>query len=234
VVAGWRDFGADAVLQEVIHGRLVHFMAIMDPSGTLVAAVQTLAEPLTSPPVVGQRVRSVTVPVDPELEKKVTSLFLDLGWVGLASLNLLLPADGEARLIDFNGRYSASFDQYIAAGPNFPAIWAAMATGRSVPPRIEPLVGIRFQWLEGDLRRALVQRRGGLVRDVFDCLAYAPGAVHTLWRANDPAPAMRFAIWFSKDMAGKVGRRLKPSVASKRTVIRGRHSPLPRDEESAR
>jgi predicted ATP-grasp superfamily ATP-dependent carboligase len=210
VVAGWRAHGAEAILQQVVTGRLVHFMTIMDPSGQLLAVVQTLAEPLTNPPVVGQRVRSVTVAVDAELERKVRDLFIDLGWVGLASLNLLLPEDGEAQLIDFNGRYSASFDQYIAAGPNFPAIWARMVTGRPVPPRMRARERIRFQWLEGDLRRALVQRRGGLLRDVLDCLAYAPGAVHTLWRWDDPVPAVRFLIKFGFSLARKLIRKLGP------------------------
>jgi len=204
IVEAWRAHGAEAVVQEVIAGRLVHFMTIMDADHELLAAVQTLAEPLTNPPLVGQRVRSVTVPVDPELERKVRDLFTDLGWVGLASLNLLLPEDGEAQLIDFNGRYSASFDQYIAAGPNFPAIWARMVTGRPIPPRTRPSAGIRFQWLEGDLQRALVQRRGGLVRDVLGCLFYAPGAVHTLWRWHDPVPTVRFLLDLGHRIARKV------------------------------
>ena len=216
LVAGWRAHGAEAVLQEVITGRLVHFMTIMDADQQLLAAVQTLAEPLTNPPVVGQRVRSVTVRVDPELERKVRELFIDLGWVGLASLNLLLPEAGEAQLIDFNGRYSASFDQYIAAGPNFPAIWARMVTGRPVPPRMRPKEQIRFQWLEGDLRRALVQRRGGLVRDVVDCLSYAPGAVHTLWRWDDPVPTLRFLL----RLVHGLGRRLMSKL---------HHGPVPNE-----
>jgi predicted ATP-grasp superfamily ATP-dependent carboligase len=210
LVDGWRAHGAEAVLQEVITGRLVHFMTIIDADQQLLAAVQTLAEPLTNPPMVGQRVRSVTVPVDPELERKVRELFIDLGWVGLASLNLLLPEAGEVQLIDFNGRYSASFDQYIAAGPNFPAIWARMVTGRPVPPRMRPKERIRFQWLEGDLRRALVQRRGGLVRDVVDCLSYAPGAVHTLWRWDDPVPTLRLLIRLAHDLARKLMGKLHP------------------------
>ena len=210
LVAGWQAHGAEAVLQEVITGRLVHFMTIMDPEQHLIAAVQTLAAPLTNPPGVGQRVRSVTVPVDPELERRVRELFIDLGWVGLASLNLLLPEAGEAQLIDFNGRYSASFDQYIAAGPNFPAIWARMVTGRPVPPRMPVQERVRFQWLEGDLRRALVERRGGLVRDVVDCLSYAPGAVHTLWRWDDPVPTFRFLLWLGRGLTRKVIGKLHP------------------------
>jgi len=65
-------------------------------------------------------VRSVSVPVDRDLQAKTRALMEDLKWVGMASLNLLLPDQGgEPSLVDFNGRYGASF----AAGSNFPALW---------------------------------------------------------------------------------------------------------------
>jgi hypothetical protein len=37
---------------------------------------------------------------------------------------------GRPRVVDFNGRLSLSFEQTIAAGINFPAVWACIATGR--------------------------------------------------------------------------------------------------------
>ena len=116
----------------------------------------------------------------------VRALMNELGWVGFTSLQMLLSPDGEANVIDFNARFTNAIDQYIAAGPNFPDLWARVVTGRSLPPIPPVRTGVRFQWLEGDLRRALVQRRGGLLRDVIDCLSYARGAVHTTWRREDP------------------------------------------------
>lgn len=104
-------------------------MSVIDDHHELLAAVQTLSEPLTCPPEVGQRVRSHTVPIDEELQMKVIELLVDLGWQGLSSLMWVLPEDQKPRLVDFNARHVASFDQYIAAGPNFPAIWARLVTG---------------------------------------------------------------------------------------------------------
>jgi predicted ATP-grasp superfamily ATP-dependent carboligase len=205
-----RQHGGDPLVQEVIRGRLVHLLVVVDEAGNVIAGVQTLAEPLFYPgPDVGQRIRSVSVPVDEKLQGRTAALMKELKWQGMASLNLLRPEDdGEPALIDFNGRYGASFDQYIAAGSNFPAIWACMATGRPLPP-IRPIrVGIRFQWLEGDLRRAWRQRRGGLLRDVMDCISYSRGAVHTLWRRDDPMPTVRFAQRFVKELAGRARRRI--------------------------
>ena len=51
-------------------------------------------------------------------------------------------------------RQIAHIDQYIAAGSNFPAVWACLATGRPLPPLTAARAGVRFQWLEGALRRA--------------------------------------------------------------------------------
>jgi len=201
-----RAHGGEAVLQEVIRGRLIHYLVVVDSGGEIIDGVQTLAEPLFYPgPDIGQRIRSVSVPVDPELHKKTAALMRELEWEGMASLNLLLPdGGGEPALIDFNGRYGASFDQYIAAGSNFPAVWACLATERSLPPLREAKAGVRFQWLEGDLRRAWRQRRGGLLRDVIDCLAYSRGAVHTLWRIDDPMPAVRLGARLADEIVGKL------------------------------
>ena len=205
-----REHGGDPVLQEVVRGRLVHYLVVVDEMNEIVTDVQTLAEPLFYPgPDVGQRVRSVSVPIDGALRKRTAALMGELRWVGMASLNLLLPDEGgEPTLIDFNARYGASFDQYIAAGSNFPAIWACQATGRPLPPIRPAKAGVRFQWLEGDLRRAVRQQRGGLVRDVGDCFLYARGAVHTLWRRDDPLPAVRFGTRLLREAVSRLAKSL--------------------------
>lgn len=207
-----RQHGGDPVLQEIVRGRLVHYLVFVGETSEVIAGVQTLAEPLFYPgPDIGQRVRSISTPVDEALRRQTGALMRELRWVGMASLNLLLPLDdGELTLIDFNGRYGASFDQYIAAGSNFPAMWACQATNRPLPSIAPVKVGVRFQWLEGDVRRALKQRRGGLLHDVTDCLLYARGAVHTLWRRNDPLPTIRFASRLGRQAYRKLRRTETP------------------------
>jgi hypothetical protein len=100
---------------------------------------------------------------------------------------------GELFLIDLNGRFYGSMALAVGAGPNLPAVWAALATGRRPPLIPDPWTGTRYHRLEVDLRRALSERRGGLVRDVADCLRYAAGAQHGLWDLRDPAPAVRYS-----------------------------------------
>jgi hypothetical protein len=63
---------------------------------------------------------------------------------------------------------------------------------------------VRYQWLEGDLRRAVDEHRGGLVRDVVDCLRVAGRATHSTWQRSDPAPAARLAL----DLLGRGPRKL--------------------------
>jgi hypothetical protein len=61
---------------------------------------------------------------------------------------------------------------------------------------------VRYQWLEGDLRRAVYDDRGGRVRDVASCLRYAPGATHSIWQLRDPRPGFRLAGILAKRARG--------------------------------
>jgi hypothetical protein len=87
-----------------------------------------------------------------------------------------------------NGRFYGSLTLAVEAGIDFPLLWARLALGHAPPPPNVSTGTVRYQWLEGDLRRAFVERRGGLAADVFDCLRYAPGAVHATWSRADPGP----------------------------------------------
>jgi hypothetical protein len=104
-------------------------------------------------------------------------------------LQFLVAADGVPRLIDLNGRFYGSLALAVRAGANLPAVWAALATGRDVEP-VTARSGVRYSWWEGDLRRAMLDRRGGLVRDLAGTLGAGVGAVHSIGRWRDPAPAV--------------------------------------------
>lgn len=201
--------GGEPLLQEVIRGHHLHFTGVRNRDGRIFVAVQQISEALTWPPDVGTRVRSRTVPIDAELEKKVSALMADLGWFGLAESEFLVPDDGQPRLIDFNGRFSESFEQIVAAGSNLAVIWGCLATEREVPQVIPATPGVRFQWLEGDLRRALVERRGGLIYDILECLLYARGAAHSVWRKDDPWPAIRYSGHLLCRAVRKLGRFMR-------------------------
>jgi hypothetical protein len=195
-VAEMRAAGGDPLLQEVVRGPLLHCHVLLDRDGQLVAAVQQQSEPVTEapltwPPGAGVRVRSVTVPLDHELAGRITGMLRRLGWFGFVGLMFIVGGDGVPRLVDFNGRIPMSFQQSIAACPALPDLWARVAASRPVGAAPAVRTGVRYQWLWGDLRRAVKEGRGGRVADLLGCLAYAHGATHGIWSAADPWPAVR-------------------------------------------
>jgi predicted ATP-grasp superfamily ATP-dependent carboligase len=181
------DSGGDPILQELVAGRLLSLTTLIDGDGRPAAQVQQLADRVWPLPM-GGAARARTVAVDRDLAERVRRMLADLEWRGLAHVQFLVPDDGPPRLIDLNGRFYGSMALAIAAGPNFPDLWARLATGRPLPKSQAAREGIRFQWLEGDLRRARVERRGGVVPDLLGCLARAPGATHSIWSARDRRP----------------------------------------------
>jgi predicted ATP-grasp superfamily ATP-dependent carboligase len=196
--------GGEPMLQEVVTGQLMAFVAVVDQRGRLVTRLQQRAE-RTWPVPTGVSVRAATVPVDPELAKRAAVLLEDLGWFGLVQLQFLATDETDPWLIDLNGRPYGSLALAHAAGLNPVDSWARLATGRPMPEEADATVGARYQWLEGDLRRAWSERRGGLLADVVDCLRHAPAAAHSVSSLADPWPGVRYA----GHLSGRLARKLR-------------------------
>ncbi len=167
-----------------------------DRGGDLIAAVHQRSEPataipLTWPPGAGVRVRSVTVPPDEQLTNQLLTLLERLRWVGFAGFMFIVGSDGVPRLVDFNGRIPMSFHQSIAACPALPDRWARVAADRPAGNALAVETGVRYQWLWGDLRRAVKEGRRGRMADLLSCAAYARGATHGIWSVRDPWPVVR-------------------------------------------
>src|SRR4051794_10227061 len=143
-----RESGGEPVLQEVLSGELLSVTVLADARGAIVAAEQQIATH-TWPPDVGGGTRAVTLGPDRDLLAGVGRLLADLGWVGLAQVQFLRAAGGPARVIDLNGRFYGSMSLAVASGPNFPDLWARLATGRALGRVPSARAGVRFQWLEG-------------------------------------------------------------------------------------
>ena len=177
--------GADPLVQEYVEGDLVAYVAVTDRDSRVVTAVQQRTEAIW-PSRSGGTVRARTEPVDEELAERVAALLADLNWFGIAQAQFQDAAGRDPVLIDFNGRFYGSMALVLAAGANLPAIWAALATDRPVAEVEAPRAGVRYHWLESDLRRAVKERRG-----LVGSLGYAVRSRHGLWDAQDPAPAAR-------------------------------------------
>jgi predicted ATP-grasp superfamily ATP-dependent carboligase len=188
-VADIAALGGEAQVQEFVDGRLMAYAAVTTTGGRQVVAQSMQIASRVWPPGAGASCRAVSVPVDPELSGRAAALLAALGWFGLAELQFLVPADGIPRLIDLNGRFYGSLALAVRAGANLPAAWAALALGLDVEP-VTAAAGVRYSWWEGDLRRAVLERRGGLARDLAGALRAGVGATHSIGRWRDPAPAL--------------------------------------------
>ena len=131
----------------------------------------------------GWTARAHTLPLDTDLLRGAERLLDDLGWIGLVELEFIRGADGGPRLIDFNGRYYGSMQLAVAAGMDFPRLWAEDATGHNPEPSPAARVGVRFQRIGGDLRRALKERRGGRVLATYSTRWPTESALITASRA---------------------------------------------------
>ncbi|MFL5886917.1 MAG: ATP-grasp domain-containing protein [Thermoleophilaceae bacterium] len=176
--------GAVPMIQPAVSGTLMAFSSVVDGDGRMLARVQQEAE-RTWPDGLGCSVRARTVAVDPGLADRVAALLRELGWHGLSELQFLVPDAGEPQLIDFNGRFYGSLSLALAAGVNMPDLWARLATGRAVSPAGDARPGLRYQWLEGDLRA--VREGAG---SPLGSLRYAVGAQHSVSDLRDPKPAL--------------------------------------------
>jgi predicted ATP-grasp superfamily ATP-dependent carboligase len=175
-------------VQVFYQGPLLAYAAVRGPDAVVARCLQQAS--LIWPPRAGASCRAVTRTPGPELAARCDALLAELGWFGLAELQFQVAEDGVPRLIDLNGRFYGSLSLAVAAGANLPGIWADLAV-RKVPPRpIHARPGVRYHWGTADLRRAWLQRRGGLVRDLTGAALYSVGAVHSVAAVRDPGPAV--------------------------------------------
>lgn len=181
--------GGEAVMQRPVHGQLGALIGVFHEGRLRGRVQQTTARLWPSPS--GMSSRAQTVPVDAVLCARAEDLLGRIGWRGLVELQFLTGDDGVPHLIDLNGRFYGSLALADAACPGLLEAWARQALGVPVPDLPDGRTGLRYAWWAGDLRRARVERRGGLVSDVAGTLRWGLGARHSVWSARDLGPTWR-------------------------------------------
>jgi len=184
-----RRAGGEPFVQQWLPGTHLTHNAVLDAGGNAVLAFQQ-ATRWTWPPGAGVWTRAEICSYDAEFGARCNRFLASLGWHGLVQLQFLVPEDGVPRLVDLNGRFYASLGLAMAGGADLPMIWARMALGEPVRTTRPPAAGLRYQWFEGDIQRAMVQAEGGRFHDIVSCLRYRRGAVHSLWASDDPKPTI--------------------------------------------
>jgi predicted ATP-grasp superfamily ATP-dependent carboligase len=193
--------GVRPLLQAPVAGELMALTAVVDRQSTPVALAQQRSTRLS---LRRTSTRAETVVLDTRLAAAAGRFLKDLRWFGLANLQFLRPPDGEPQLIDFNPRFYGSLALTVAAGVNLPDLWGRLALDEPVAAGAVARPGVRFQSLVEDVRRARVERRLGLARDMAQTLAYAPGAVHPTASARDPRPGLVMAGRMGAAAAGRL------------------------------
>lgn len=187
-----RAAGAQPILQEPVTGTLGALIGVFH-DGRLLGRTQQVSTRLWPTPN-GASARACTVPVDEELVRKVEAMLLELGWHGLVELQFLTGDDGVPHLIDFNGRFFGSLALAESARPGLVRTWGEIALGLDEPQLKEAEAGRRYSWLAGDLRRARIERRGGLLHDVVDTVRWSSNAQRSTWSRADPRPSLSLAL----------------------------------------
>lgn len=197
--------GGVALVQPLLGGRLMAFSCVTDEDGTMLGRVQQVAE-RTYPLDAGSSARAVTVAIDERLSERVSALLKALNWHGLVELQFLAEEDRTPTLLDFNGRFYGSLALALAAGVNLPDLWARSALGLPLGPCVDARPGVRYQWLEGDLKAAR-EDSSGAVEAVADCLRYALRSKASIWSPADPYPGLRTAGGVLARAAGTMAKK---------------------------
>ncbi|MFY9530082.1 MAG: ATP-grasp domain-containing protein [Candidatus Acidiferrales bacterium] len=104
------------------------------------------------PPSGGVSVLCESIAFDQELVQKSFSLLQAIGWKGPAMVEFKVDRrDGQAKLMEVNGRFWGSLQLAIDAGVNFPLLLYRLANGENVSSQFSYKLGVKSRWLLGDL-----------------------------------------------------------------------------------
>jgi hypothetical protein len=173
--------GGPVVVQPFVAGPMAAVSGVTW-QGRLVAAAHQAYRRIW-PPDCGVACAAETVAADEDLEARLPALLA--GYDGIFQLQFIA-----GHVIDLNPRVYGSLPLAVAAGANLPAILCGLVAGSPVEPvRARP--GVRYRWIEGDVRNLLATWRSGThtAAGVLKELRPRPGTAHSVVSLTDPWPA---------------------------------------------
>lgn len=149
--------------------------------GVLVAAVHQRYL-RTWRPDAGEASAAVTVAPDRELEERLVTMLE--GYEGIFQAQF-----AGSHLLDVNPRVYGSLPLAVAAGVNLAAVWCDLLRGVPVP-RVRARPGVRYRWIEGDLRHVWAAVRAGRMRlgEALAALRPHRATAHSTFTFSDPRP----------------------------------------------
>jgi predicted ATP-grasp superfamily ATP-dependent carboligase len=157
------------------------------------------------PPWGGVSVYCESIPADQGLIEQSAALLQAIGWQGVAMVEYKVdPRDGQAKLMEVNGRFWGSLQLAIDAGIDFPLMLYRLALGDEVAPKFDYRAGVKSRWLLGDLDHLFIRlfRHGppgvrpanekSKLRSMLNFMKfYEPNLQYEVQRMDDFSPA-----WF--------------------------------------
>lgn len=132
----------------------------------------------------GEASAAVTTDPDPGLEDRLVSLLE--GFEGIFQAQLAGPF-----LLDLNPRVYGSLPLAVAAGANLVRVWCDLLRGAEVP-EVRARPGVRYRWVEGDLRHLWAAARSGRmgVGRALGAMLPRRGTAHSVLTLSDPRPGL--------------------------------------------
>jgi predicted ATP-grasp superfamily ATP-dependent carboligase len=172
-------------------------------------------------------------PLDPVLYAHTVALMQALRWTGLAMAEFKQNEQGEARLMEINGRMWGSLPLAVAAGVNFPVRLCELVLdgppAESIPVQTNYRIGVHGQNFEKELSwiiRVLrgisahpflkLPRRREALRAAMDLLN--PTYRFDILSLRDPMPGMRIISNLCRAAALALASRLLPSIRRRATA----------------
>jgi predicted ATP-grasp superfamily ATP-dependent carboligase len=188
--------GGAVVVQPFVSGSISSFNGVIK-GGRWIAAVHQRYKRVW-PPQCGASSAAETIPHDARLEEKLLQLVE--GHEGIIEVEF---ADGH--VIDVNPRAYGSLPLAVKAGANLPAIWCAAGHDESSPAQpIRATPGVRYRWLDADVRSitAQVRARDMSIPNALRALRPHAGTAHSIEDWRDPAPMLLRATQLGRYLAG--------------------------------
>jgi predicted ATP-grasp superfamily ATP-dependent carboligase len=184
------DVGGRFLVQPYLQGAMWALAGVMR-GGRALAAVQQRYVRIW-PVTCGTACAAVTITVDEDRVRALERLLE--GYEGIFQAQF----SGEA-LLDVNPRVYGSLPLAVAAGANLAAIWCASLDGEATPSPLRGRAGVRYRWLEGDVRHVVSRLRAGHMGIGAAAAALGPrtGTAHSVEALSDPGPLVarvRYAV----------------------------------------
>ena len=142
-----------------------------------------------------------SIAVDPRLREPASRLLSAMKRHGPAMVEFRDDGADEPYLMEVNGRFWGSLELAVAAGVDFPALWAGLLRGRHVQAPVGYQTGVTSRWLWGDVKRMLFIIAGppagcrdpypGILEGLREVLGPQPaGTTSEMWSRDDRWPAV--------------------------------------------